>query len=310
MKDRKKDMSEALESISVFTEQYRARMDGGIYERYEDVPVTYRPVLEQGRDGTGARDYIGVLKRGKSWMVEPLRELQPHSFHAFQEVVGPLLLGIVLIPDIFKPDDLAAAVTPVMFFDASGRMVEVRPSFPGDTYEEGGKVVPDSMQSLPDALAKSWLWRTGGWRVPSETFQGPLINRRLVCHPMQGWSQVSDVLRTYDPKRWKWMMNSILGRFPDAVVTRYNPYDGKPYQWTSMRCFLDTRPPGVGPAGDQFFVFDQKRDKIVYHIHHGDIDDIRILHDPADAIDRYCAHVLRRIPDEFDFSPWSEPLSA
>lgn len=311
MKEVVRDMSQAMEMLCASTEQCRIEMDGGIYDRLEDVPDAYQSIfLERDSNGTRNYDYAGLLQHGKDWIIEPLRELQPHSFQAFQEVVGPLFLGIMLIADLVRPER-PPIVRPIMFFDASGRMVEVHPTFPGNTYEEGEKAVPDSLQSLPDALAKSWLWRTRGWRMPSEPFQGPLINRRLVCHPMQGWSSVSDVLKTYDPKRWKWMMNSILGHFPDAVVTRYNPHDGNPYQWTSMRCFLDTRPSGLnGPMGDQFFVFDQKRDRTVYHIHQGDIDDIRILHDPADAIDRYCAHVLRRIPGEFDFSKWSEPLPA
>ncbi|WP_123770748.1 hypothetical protein [Vulcaniibacterium tengchongense] len=301
-------MSHLLETKSVTSGEFRAGMDGGIYERYDDVPDAFRPRLERRRDGGKTEDYAGMLRRGKDWIVEPLKELQPYSYRAFQEVVGPLLLGIVLIKDLKNPDG-PPLVTPVMFFDASGRMVQVRPAFAGGTYEDGRDTIRGTLQSLPAALARSWLWRTNGWRMPSEPFQGPLINRRLVCHPMQGWASIEDVLKTYDPKRWKWMMNTILKRFPDAVVTHYHPDDGSPSEWTQMRCFLDTRPPGVnGPVGDQFFVFDEHRDQTVYHIHRGDIDSIRILRDPADAIDRYCAHTLRRHPGEFDFSPWSEPL--
>lgn len=299
-------MARLLESSSVSTEQYRARMDGGIYTRYADVPESFRPSLERRRDGGRNYDFVGMLKHGKDWVVEPLQTLQPHSYQAFQEVVGPLLLGIVLIKDLMNPEG-PPLVTPVTFFDAGGRMMHVLPAFAGGTYEEGNDTVYGSLQSLPVALAKSWLWRTQGWRMPSAPFQGPLINRQLVCHPMQGWEPIEDILKTFDPKRWKWMMKGILALFPDAVVTLHNPHDGNPYQWTSMRCFLDTRPPGVnGPVGDQFFVFDLKRDQRVYHIHRGDVENIRILRDPADAIDRYCAHVLRRIPGEFDFSPWSE----
>ncbi|RPE77169.1 hypothetical protein EDC50_2430 [Vulcaniibacterium tengchongense] len=297
-----------MEVKSVSTEQYLAKMDGGVYVHFEDVPEEYRLDIELGRDRTGTYDYVGMLQRRKDWVVEPLKELQPYSYRAFQEAVGPLLLGVVLIKNLIRPED-PPLVRPIMFFDATGRMIEVFPTFLGGSYEDGHDTVRGTLQSLPAALARSWLWRTNGWRMPSEPFQGPLINRRLVCHPMQGWASIEDVLKTYDPKRWKWMMNTILKRFPDAVVTHYHPDDGSPSEWTQMRCFLDTRPPGVsGPVGDQFFVFDEHRDQTVYHIHRGDIDNIRILRDPADAIDRYCAHTLRRHPGEFDFSPWSEPL--
>lgn len=307
MKESTKDLSHWLEAMSVSTEQYRARMDGGIYGRYEEVPDIYRPWLERRRDGGRAYDYVGVLNRGKDWLIEPLRTLQPHSFQAFQEVVGPLRLGIVLIKDLLNPEG-PPWVTPVMFFDASGRMVEVQPELPGNTYEEGNDGF-GTLLALPDALAKSWLWRVQGWRLPSEPFQGPLVNRRLVCHPMQGWRAIDDVLKTYEPKRWKWLMNHVKAQFPDVVVTHYHPDDGSPSQWVQMRCFLDTRPPDVnGPVGDQLFVFDERRDQVVYHIREGDVENMRILRDPVEAVDRYCAHVLRGIPGEFDFSPWSEPM--
>lgn len=300
-------MSHFLGSMSVSTEQYCSRMDGGIYESYKDVPGIYREVLEKGEDGEGTYDYMGMLERGKAWITQPLERLQPHSYGAFQAVVGPLLLGIVLIKDLLRPGG-PPLVQPVLFFDASDRMIEVKATFPGDTYECGN--FPKSLLSLPDDLAKSWLWRTKGWRVPSEPFQGPMINRRLIGHPMGGWLSLDGVLESYDRRRQKVLMSHMLERFPDAVVTLHNPHDASPYQWTSMRCFLDTRPADLGgPVGDQFFVFDQKRDQTVYHIHQGDIDDIRILRDPADAIDRYCAHVLRGLSGEFDFSPWSEPLA-
>jgi hypothetical protein len=297
----------AGEEASVNTDWYESRMDGGIYGRWEDVPHEFARKVVTRDDGIRTYDYAGMLQKGKAWVVEPLRALQPHSFQAFQDVVGDLLLGIVLIKDLMNPEG-PPLVTPVLFFDASGRMVEVLPDFAGNNYEDGNDTFGAQL-SLPEALAKSWLWRTQGWRVPSDPFQGPLINRGLVCHPMQGWESIEGVLKSFDRKRWKWMMKGILERFPDAIVTQYNPHDGSPSEWISMRCFLDTRPPGVnGPVGDQLFVFDEKRDQTVYHIHNGNLDDIHVLREPADAIDRYCAHVLRRHQYEFDFSPWSEPL--
>lgn len=50
-------------------------------------------------------------------------------------------------------------------------------------------------------------------------------------------------------------------------------------------------------------------DQVVYHIHNGDIKRIRILHNPSEAIDAYCAHTLLRNPYRFDFMPWSELIS-
>lgn len=306
MKDFKKDMSRFFDSLSVSAEQYREEFNGGIYECYEDVPHEYRSRFEKNRLGARVGDFRGMLERGKEWIIEPLKSLQPHSYAAFQETVGSLLLGIVLIDDLLRPGT-PPHVKLVLFFDASGRMVQVHPTLPGSTFESGRFIEP--LLSLPSELSRSWLWRTGGWRVPSEAFQGPMVSRRLIRHPSSNWEPVEAVLQSFDPRNWKKLMAEVLNRFPDTVVTHYNPHDGRPHQWTSMRCFLDTRPADLsGPVGDQFFVFDEKRDQTVYHIHQGDIDDIRILRDPSNAIDRYCAHVLRGSPGEFDFSPWSDPL--
>jgi hypothetical protein len=301
------DRAERLEAGSVSTPQYLAEMSGGIFQRYEDIPAAIRPRLERRRDGGRAPDFAGMLKHGKEWVIAPLKELQPRSYAAFQEVVGPLLLGIVLIKDLMNPDG-PPLVAPAMFFDASGRMLQVRPTFAGCTYEEGVDTLRGTLKSLPTALAESWLWRTEGWRIPGEAFQGPLINRCMVRHPMQGWEPVDDVLKSYDQKRYKSMMDALLHRFPEAVITLRNPHDGDPQVWTSMRCFLDTRPSGVvGPVGDQLFVFDHRQDQVVYHVHRGDIANVRILREPVGAIDRYCEHMLRRAPCEFDFLPWGEP---
>lgn len=302
-------VAELLECMCTSREQYKARMDGGIYEKIEDVPSQYRFLFDEKRsDGVTRYNRKEMFERGKEWVIEPLRTLQPHSFAAFQEVVGPLKLGIVLIQGPSNRND-PPDPQPILFFDASGYMVEVQANFPGDTYENGNDSF-GSLLSLPDALAKSWLWRTNGWRMPRGTFEGPLVNRRLIGHPSDQWQSIDKLLASYNRQWKKKLWPKIEHRFPDAVVTKYNPHDGSPYKKTSMRCFLDARPSGVGgPVGDQFLVFSEKRDQVVYHIHHGDIDNIRVLRDPADAIDRYCAHVLRRMPGEFDFSPWSEPLS-
>lgn len=306
MKDQRKDMSRFLEEMSVSREQYCARMDGGIYKCYEDVPEEYRCALMPGYRGVKRDyDYPGLLAKGKAWLIEPLRDLQPHSFEAFESAVGPLLLGIVLIDDLLRPEN-SPLIKPVLFLDACGRMIEIE-AMPAQSTYEGGNDCAGTLPSLPSALSKSWLWRTGGWRVPSDAFQGPLVNRRLIGHPNGGWLPIDQMLKSYDRRGWKKMMSSILERFPDAVVTKHNPHDGSPYHWTSMRCFLDTRPVDLGgPVGDQFFVFDQKRDQIVYHIHQGDVEGVRVLHNPEEAIDRYCAHVLLRQPGEFDFLPWGE----
>jgi len=207
-----------------------------------------------------------------------------------------------LVPKRFLTDPPSAFEA--IMFECSGRMVEIRPSFDGDTYETGNDCF-GCLLALPDDLAKSWLWRTEGWRIPGEAYSGLFVNRRLVTHPSYGWQHADGFLDSLG-KGWRnRFLPRIVEMFPDCLVPASSEYDKDHYMF---RCFLDTRPANIfAPVGDQFFVISTRRDQIVYHVHEGDFGNLRVLHDPVDAIDRYSAHTLRNLPGEFDFSPWSEP---
>lgn len=284
----------------VSREEYTQAMDGGIYTDYAGMLEVYRREIAGGTGFRKKRDYQGLLEKGLEWMMDPLRVLQPHSFSALTDCAGPLSVGVFVIYD---PLHDVNRLAPVSFIDCAGKMIQIEPSFEGRTYE-GGNDCFGSLLSLPDALAKSWLWRTEGWRIPSEPFQGPLINRGLIGHPSSQWRDADQYLDSLGRGYKKKFLADLASRFPDCL-TKSNGI--KRYKF---RCFLDTRKANqVGPVGDQFFVVSTRTDQVVYHIHHGDVANLRVLHDPADAIDRYCAHVLRNRDGEFDFSPWSELLT-
>ncbi len=183
-------------------------------------------------------------------------------------------------------------------------MIEVRPSFRGETYERGNDCF-GNLLALPDGLAKSWLWRTEGWRIPGEPYGGLFVNRRLVTHPSYGWPPADTYLDSMGKGWKKKVLPTLVEMFPDSFIPAKDNSDCDHY---NFNCFLDTRPANVfAPTGDQFFVISTRRDQVVYHVHEGDFANLRVLHDPVDAIDRYSAHTLRNLPGEFDFSPWSEP---
>ena len=301
-----KDISSFLESGGVSSGKFRLYMDGGVYEDYEDVPKNYRPRLKERSPGKRTYDYLGFLKGKKSWVLEPLENLQPHSFKVFQEKGSPLLLGLELIPDPLNPNSQPKP-SPHLYFDVCERMIEVRPTFAGSTYEDGNDC-SGTLLSIPEELAKSWLWRTDGWRIPSELPEYVMTNRQLIGHPFSSWKKTDSYLDTLGRGYKKKYLSKIIEMFPDTLIKPKTPYEKNLY---CFECFLDTRPSNInGPVGDQFFVCSTRQDKIVYHIHRGDVDNIRVLHNPAEAIDRYCAHTLLRTPSEFDFMPWSEPLPA
>ncbi|MEG8146093.1 hypothetical protein G3N68_21895 [Xanthomonas hortorum pv. gardneri] len=287
--------------VGILENEFFERLNGGVYSKIDEVVGDYDFLDHYDVKGRKNLDYSGVLTRGKDWVLEPLRLLQPFSYMAFQEFCGDLFLGVMLIKDLMNPEGPRLPVE-VLFFNVSGRMVEVFPTFPGSTYEDGNDCF-GSLLSLPDGLAKSWLWRTDGWRIPGSVGEGPMTNRQLIGHPSSRWRDADTYLDSLGKGWKKKYLPKIKELFPDAV-TNINGV-----KRIKFRCFLDTRPVGVGgPEGDQFFVCSTRQDQVVYHVHEGDVGNLRVLRNPEDAIDRYCAHVLRRKAGQFDFSEWSEPF--
>ncbi len=271
--------------------------NAGVYEQTSNIPSDLLDIL-----GSCGYDFLGALYRGLSWVSEPLSTLQPCSYAALLDSSDQLMLGMAYVTQHF-PDERPAGLE-TLAFECGGRMVEVRPSFRGNTYERGNDCF-GNLLALPDGLAKSWLWRTEGWRIPGEPYGGLFVNRRLVTHPSYGWVHTDDYLDSLGHGWKKRFLPRIVDMFPDCLKPAKERSRSNLYMF---RCFLDTRPANVfAPTGDQFFVVSTRRDQVVYHVHKGDIANLRVLHDPVDAIDRYSAHTLRNLPGEFDFSPWSEP---
>lgn len=274
----------------------------------KEVPQTELDQLEREK-----KEYLvtALSKGGKTWALEPLENLQPKSFAILQEHASDYMVGFHWYSSRgpFEPEKDSLSIS--SFFVVRDRLVSIRPS--NGTYEEEHLLenfhCKSSLLALPDVLAKSWLWRAGGWAIHSSLPGSVMMNRQLLGYPSYQWQSIGEVLRSFNREWEKKYLELIQEKIPDAVVTHYNPHDGSPSEWHSLRCFLDTRPEGLnGPCGDQFLVVDEHTDQVVYHIHNGDIENIRILHNPGEAIDAYCAHTLLRNPGRFDFMPWSEPL--
>lgn len=60
---------------------------------------------------------------------------------------------------------------------------------------------------------------------------------------------------------------------------------------------------------DFLFMKHDPQDGVVYHMVDDKVDEMRIVDDPVDVIDRYCEHVLLNKPERFDFLPFTSPLT-
>ncbi|WP_156455845.1 MULTISPECIES: hypothetical protein [Stenotrophomonas] len=277
--------------------------DGGVYSSTADMPEHVRSGVLMGKRGQACES---ILSRGKSWLVEPFCTYQPESFRAICREGGELLLGVSTFNDPVR-EARGTVMLPDLIMCFPSCLVMIEPGSLGGNFEDGWDSF-GSLLALPESISRSWLWRTGGWKIPAELPSSPLINRGLVAHPSSSWVPVNRVLESFDRKSAGARMSMLVERLPGAVDTRFD-MDGEAYQWTSMRCFLDTRPSNEsGPQGDQFFVIDSCKDGVVYHIHAGNVDSIRVLEKPGEAIDFYSSHVLTGNGGQFDFMPWSRPL--
>lgn len=279
-----------------------AVFNGGIYRRFCDVPSLYASNITADRGAAIER----IIDNGKSWLLETFESYQPESYATINDLGGDLFLGLSLVRNLLRPDS-PDFVSPFLFIETPGGLVKVEPAPVGVTFEDGNDCF-GSIRALPDGIAKSWLWRTGGWKIPESIPDNPLVSRRLVAHPQAAWVPVDRIIASYG-QRSKQLMHELARRIPEAVGTRRNVHDGLDYRWISMRCFLDTRPEGIqGACGDQLFVVDSIRDGHVYHVSNGDVSSIGVLEDPVRAVDFYSSHILKGVEAEFDFMPWRRSL--
>lgn len=73
--------------------------------------------------------------------------------------------------------------------------------------------------------------------------------------------------------------------------------------------FLDTRYEGAkNEKNTTLFIKTHLNDGIIYAIQNGDIENIKMLINPTEAIDRYCEYVLTMHKTDFDFTPYFEAL--
>lgn len=252
-------------------------------------------------------DFLFILKQGgRRFLLEPLQYLQPKSFKVLNESASEYQHGFLWDSIIPAPHLPKTNFTSDAFFEVNGRLIFIDTPIWPDKYFGGDK----RTEILPAVITNSWLKHGSGWGIGEQPLPSTAF-RQLIGNPYN-WYSIEEALLNYNPTSAKThMLEIIKSKVPDVYVTHYNPHDGSPSEWCSMRCFLDTRPYDLaGNCGDQFFVVDSRTDKVVYHIHNGDVENLRILLPDAvgEAMDEYCAHTLLRTEGRFDFLPYSQIL--
>jgi hypothetical protein len=154
--------------------------------------------------------------------------------------------------------------------------------------------------SLPLPIREAYYNRFDGLNIPKGAVVGA-SSRILpfpIWRPWQSWDHYLEGFRGYKKKYIPWLEERIPGMkmTPDA------------WSYTSFMMFMAAGPNPAGKEGDVFFVKNNIQDGVIYHVKDADIENMRILSEPAEAIDRYCEHILLERDGRFDFLPYTSPM--
>ncbi|OFV49791.1 Uncharacterised protein [Oligella ureolytica] len=279
----------------VFTFEEAKQEFDYIIDKYEDFGER-ESLYIQAQNRLHRSDTNTLLKGGKDWLIEPLRDLQPLSFAVLQEHASNYMVGFRWERESPRPDLPKDQLFHDGFFVVKGRVIWARYGYESH-----------SNPYIAEVIKKSWLARSRGWGTTEMIV--PVNQRQFICDSFSEWTPFSHVVALIDKNWEKTLLPSLREKIPNLYVTRTNPHDGEEYEWVSFRCFLDSRlPEDYSFIGDQLYVVDSNPDGRIYWIKDFDFKTVYYLNNPGEAIDAYSAHTLLQTPGRFDFSPWAVKL--
>jgi hypothetical protein len=283
--------------------------------KLDDLPSRVIDKLEQKVGCCRCGDYITALNNGAEWLFEYTAKYQPltgnilsqgklflygrpaerwdktnpdddYFLHCGLELNG-FVLGVYRNPIGENPDD-------------AGYRANIERINQNLTRKWGKPTVSEERHlSLPFEISQAYYSRFDGLNVPLTAAQG--IYTRLLPFPIhRPWQSIDGYLSQI---RLKNKLELVHEWFPGCQPKR------KSDPYTKLMIFLDTRPTLGGKEGDVFFVKNHIQDGVIYYIRDGDIDNLMVLNEPAEAIDQYCHHVLMRDERRFDFMPYVSKFS-
>lgn len=265
----------------------------------------YDDVLSGNMEGGWYREWqTRVLRLGLRGWFDTLSVLQPLSYKLLTEPGSVLLSGFRRLFDN-HPGHEKHRVHALSVLIVRDRVIKLRPYHTVSPEEVG--IAGFKNDALPEVLVRTWWFRTAGYQIVREVPESIHENAQpLLQYPSCG-TGVNELVAALGAKAKRQHMPLLKEMFGAEAVT-------KVYQTgrVAFLCILDTRVPQTvaRECGDQLFVHMARKDQTVYHVRACRFDQMKKL-DPvtlAECFDRYFAHVLGRVPGEFDFVPYLVPL--
>lgn len=282
----------------------------------EDPNSIIEPIISRTYEHNSGNDVLTPFRHGKEWAYEIMEQHQPKT--ALQLLSGGDFKFFAHYMGIHNG---LPRYLPHLVQEVNGFVVEVRRmswgNNPADpeyaeriarvnaflTKRDGRPRKSEERHlSLPEPLRLAYYHRIDGLGIPIDVACGTFT--RLLPYPIgRPWESIDGFLGSLRLK--KKYLPAIEEMIPDV----------KPKSalgvYTNFMMFLsswDAFPANSPRKGDFLFVKNHIQDGIVYYIRDADIPGMTILENPAEAIDRYCEHVLLRKEGRFDFRPWAVPF--
>ncbi|MBU5615823.1 hypothetical protein KPY62_01635 [Psychrobacter sp. TAE2020] len=159
--------------------------------------------------------------------------------------------------------------------------------------------------NLPIEIIKSWLWRSAGWYISDGVNYGPVAPSGLpssnnpplvfLCPDIEGKKNEA-----------KKKVAFLEEKFQRPSLVDYEDDDSYATHF-QLRALIDTRFNGLEQEKNfQLFSITNHIQKDMFFIQDQDVYSIKKLINPAEAIDKYAAHLLSRQEGFFDFRDYGE----
>lgn len=284
-----------------------------IYDFYDHIFSSFDELPKAFRATPDRVDQSRLLEKGKEWAYEFMLQTQPktaqqllmgggfkfvtkwagdsYNTNVIQEVNGQIIqihrrfLG-------YNPDDAGYQAT----IDRINKNITKNWGYP--------KKKTQRQLSLPEPIRLAYYHRIDGLGIPDSRAFG--VDGHIL--PFSSSSQWYSIDRYLGDLRLKKKLLPVV----EEMIPGVKP-DEKDMLYTNFMMFLCSWGSFVGNKrtdGDHLFVKNHMQDGVVYYIRDADVANMTILANPAEAIDRYCEHVLLRKEERFDFRPWAIPFES
>ena len=267
-------------------------------------------------------DQMTPFERGKAWTFEFLSQYQPRTARQLLGGSEFRLVAIYMGPSFSGTGD---AYNTALVQEVNGQVVEIHRQFWGSNPDDpdyaenierenaillkrwGFPMRADQRElSLPEPLRMAYYHRIDGLSIANSRVFG-IYGWLLPLASSHQWRGIDDYLAGLRLKKkfLPLVEEMIPGIKPADNVNKDMAYD--------FRMFLSSWGSFTGKKrseGDHLFVKNHIQDGVVYYIRDADVANMMILAEPAEAVDRYCEHVLLRKEGRFDFRPWAVPFES